>query len=67
MRVSVFTISVGMEYFNTFGGNPVSCATGLAVLDVIRDEKLQQHAQEVGEVLLNGLEKLKQKHRIIGV
>ena len=32
----------GMEYFNTFGGNPVACAVGLAVLDVLRDERLQE-------------------------
>ena len=35
----------GMEYFNTFGGNPVSCEIGLAVLDVIRDERLQERAR----------------------
>src|SRR5262249_33594035 len=45
------SLANGMEYFNTFGGNPVSCATGLAVLDVIRDEELQQNALEVGEYL----------------
>src|SRR6185295_13402596 len=39
----------GMEYFSTFGGNTVSCAVGLAVLDVLRDEKLQAHALTVGE------------------
>jgi 4-aminobutyrate aminotransferase-like enzyme/Ser/Thr protein kinase RdoA (MazF antagonist) len=45
----------GMEYFNTFGGNPVSCAVGLAVLDVIRDEGLQQNALDAGEYLMERL------------
>ncbi len=55
-----------MEYFNTFGGNPVSCAVGLAVLDVIEKERLQKNALEVGSYLLQELEKLKAKHTIIG-
>ncbi|MEJ2541051.1 MAG: aminotransferase class III-fold pyridoxal phosphate-dependent enzyme [Gemmatimonadota bacterium] len=38
----------GMEFFSTFGGNPVSCAIGTAVLDVVRDEGLQEHALRVG-------------------
>jgi 4-aminobutyrate aminotransferase-like enzyme/Ser/Thr protein kinase RdoA (MazF antagonist) len=56
----------GMEYFNTFGGNPVSCAVGLAVLDVIEDEKLQENALKVGRYLKAGLEALKSRHRLIG-
>jgi 4-aminobutyrate aminotransferase-like enzyme/Ser/Thr protein kinase RdoA (MazF antagonist) len=56
----------GMEYFNTFGGNPVSCAIGLAVLDVIADEHLQANALWAGERLLAGLRGLMDKHRIIG-
>ena len=56
----------GMEYFNTFGGNPVSCAAGLAVLDVIRDEELQQNALEVGEYLKQGLRELQNRHSLIG-
>lgn len=56
----------GMEFFSTFGGNNVSCAVGLAVLDVLRDERLQEHALRVGEHLLEGLRPLGQKYEIIG-
>jgi 4-aminobutyrate aminotransferase-like enzyme/Ser/Thr protein kinase RdoA (MazF antagonist) len=56
----------GMEYFNTFGGNPVSCAVGLAVLDVIRDEGLQENARDAGEYLLCGLRDLAERHSMIG-
>ncbi|HUF51310.1 MAG TPA: aminotransferase class III-fold pyridoxal phosphate-dependent enzyme [Longimicrobiales bacterium] len=56
----------GMEYFNTFGGNPVSCAAGLAVLDVIAEERLQQRALEVGTRLNGGLAELKSEHELIG-
>ena len=56
----------GMEYFNTFGGNPVSCEIGLAVLDVIRDEGLQERALRVGGRLRRGLELLAERHPIVG-
>ncbi|MCP4600014.1 MAG: aminotransferase class III-fold pyridoxal phosphate-dependent enzyme [Proteobacteria bacterium] len=56
----------GMEYFNTFGGNPVSCAIGLAVLKVIENEQLQENAQKVGALLLEGLKGLMDKHALIG-
>jgi len=53
-------------YFHTFGGNPVSCAMGKAVLEVIERENLQQNCLEVGAYLMEGLEKLKSKHDVIG-
>jgi 4-aminobutyrate aminotransferase-like enzyme len=56
----------GMEYFNTFGGNPVSCAIGLAVLDVIETEQLQANALNVGQRLKAGLEQLMAKYPLIG-
>lgn len=56
----------GMEYFNTFGGNPVSSAIGLAVLEVIEDEHLQENALEVGNYFLAKLNLLKSNHKIIG-
>jgi 4-aminobutyrate aminotransferase-like enzyme/Ser/Thr protein kinase RdoA (MazF antagonist) len=56
----------GMEYFNTFGGNPVSCAIGMAVLDVIESENLQAHARDVGGYLGDGLRALMKKHPVIG-
>ena len=54
------------SYFNTFGGNPVSCAAGLAVLDVIENENLQQNALEVGQYLIDGLNDLATRHESIG-
>ena len=56
----------GMEYFNTFGGNPVSCAIGLAVLDVIAEERLQANALRVGRRLIDGVRGLMEKHLLIG-
>ena len=53
-------------YFNTFGGNPVSCAAALAVLDVIRDERLVEHARVVGEYVQAGLGELRDRHELIG-
>ncbi|MDF1586810.1 aspartate aminotransferase family protein [Marinimicrococcus flavescens] len=54
------------RYFNTFGGNPVSAAVGLAVLDVIHDENLMGNALEVGGYLANGLRELMNRHEFIG-
>lgn len=56
----------GMEYFNTFGGNPVSCAIGLEVLKVIKDEGLQQNAKSVGAYLKAELLKFKDQFHCVG-
>jgi len=56
----------GMEFFSTFGGNPVACAAGLAVLDVLENERLQQNALEVGSHLITELRRLQKQHAIIG-
>lgn len=53
-------------HFNTFGGNPVSCAIGKAVLEVILKENLQQHCLEIGSYMLAGFKALQEKHPIIG-
>ncbi len=60
------SFETGMEYFNTFGGNPVSCAAGLAVLDVIADERLQSHAARLGARIMEGLRELAARHPLIG-
>ncbi len=56
----------GMEFFSTFGGNPVSCAAGLAVLDVIEREGLQARAAETGGRLLAGLAALAERFPLLG-
>ena len=56
----------GMEFFSTFGGNPVSCAIGMAVLDVIEDKNLIENSKLMGELFIDGLTKLKNKYEIIG-
>ncbi len=53
-------------YFNTFGGNPVSCAAANAVMDVIEAESLQKNAEVTGEYIRAGLKKLADRHSIIG-
>jgi 4-aminobutyrate aminotransferase-like enzyme/Ser/Thr protein kinase RdoA (MazF antagonist) len=56
----------GMEFFSTFGGNPVACAVGLAVLDVLCDEDLQRNALQVGSRWMDELRTLQSERPIIG-
>lgn len=56
----------GVEFFSSFGGNPVSCAIGLSVLEVIEEEALQKNAKEVGDHYLGLLKKLQSRYDCIG-
>ena len=56
----------GMEFFSSFGGNPVSCAIGQAVLKVMEEEQLQQNAKIVGDYYMQCLSQLQQKYECIG-
>lgn len=60
------TFGARTRFFNTFGGNPVACAAGLAVLDVIERDGLRRQVAEVGALLLGGLRELATRHRSIG-
>lgn len=56
----------GMEYFNTFGGSPLSCSIGLEVLNILRDEELPARAASVGRYFINGFGDLMGSHPCIG-
>lgn len=56
----------GYRYFNTFGGNPVSCAAAMAVLDEMDDKNLQANANTVGSHARTRLDALQAKHEVIG-
>jgi len=65
-RAGVFAeFARGRRYFNTYGGNSVSCAAALAVLQVIRSENLLENARRSGEYLRRGLQELAQRHTAI--
>ena len=51
-------------HFNTFGGNPLSCAVGSAVLDVIKEDKLQENSHEVGTLFLEELAKMRDEYPV---
>ncbi|KTD79388.1 aminotransferase class III-fold pyridoxal phosphate-dependent enzyme [Legionella waltersii] len=65
-RAIADSFSNGMEYFSTFGGNPVSCAIGLAVLEVIEQENLQTNAYDIGNYLKSRFNNLKSQYPVIG-
>ena len=56
----------GMEFFSTFGGSTLSCAVGLAVLEIVRDGQLQAHAERVGRFLIERLRALGGRHASVG-
>lgn len=60
------SFATGMEFFSSFGGNPVSCEAANAVLDIIENEGLQQNAQETGNYYIESLNQLALRHSIIG-
>ncbi|WP_022954572.1 aspartate aminotransferase family protein [Leucothrix mucor] len=60
------TFRNSFRYFNTFGGNPVSCAAAMATLKVVQEEQLMENARDVGEYARQGLSQLAQKYDCIG-
>lgn len=54
------------SHFNTYGGNPLACAAGLAVLEVIEKEELQKNSKDVGTYFLRSLEQLRNIHEVVG-
>jgi alanine-glyoxylate transaminase/(R)-3-amino-2-methylpropionate-pyruvate transaminase len=65
-RLEIAQTLAGRVHFNTYGGNPVSVTQGLATLEVIDHENLQQNARVVGGYLKDGLLELQHKHALIG-
>ena len=53
------------EHSSTFGGNPISCAAGIAALKSITEDGLIENSKKMGEMFREGLEKLKEKHMMI--
>ena len=53
-------------HFNTFGGNPLACAVGMEVLDIIDEEKIQENAHVVGTHFLAGMRQLMDKYDFLG-
>jgi alanine-glyoxylate transaminase/(R)-3-amino-2-methylpropionate-pyruvate transaminase len=64
--VRISEVMKNKVHFNTFGGNPISMTQGLATIEVIDEENIQQNALEVGNYLKDALLDLQEKHEIIG-
>eukprot|EP00051_Salpingoeca_urceolata_P026713 m.478312 g.478312 ORF g.478312 m.478312 type:complete len:572 (+) comp21105_c0_seq1:264-1979(+) len=56
----------GVEYFNTYGGNPVACAAGLSVIEILKKNDLRQHALDTGSYMLERFQKLVDRHPLLG-
>ncbi|MFK7886284.1 MAG: aminotransferase class III-fold pyridoxal phosphate-dependent enzyme [Gammaproteobacteria bacterium] len=65
-RAIADAFDTGMEFFATFGGNPVACAAATAVLDVVERDDLAHNAEHTGALFLRGLKQLKKRHALIG-
>ena len=65
-RETMYEFRNNFRYFNTFGGNPVSCAAAMATLNVVLEERLQANAADVGAYAKNGLKELASRHEAIG-
>lgn len=57
-------VLTGALFFNTFGGNPMASAVGLAVLDAIKEDRLQENCQTTGTYFLNELAKLRDEYEV---
>ncbi len=53
------------EHSSTFGGNPISCAAGIAALKALTEDGLIENSEKMGKIFREGLEKLKEKHTMI--
>lgn len=60
------SFSKGVEFFSSFGGNPVSCSIAISVLDVMEEEKLQENAKVVGDYYKSLFLELQKKYDCIG-
>nr|CAH7728947.1 unnamed protein product [Callosobruchus chinensis] len=65
-EIAASFLGTGVEYFNTYGGNPVSCAIANAVFDTIERENLRERAITVGDYLLDCCQQLAKKHHFVG-